>query len=111
MTIPQRFTPLQLGSVITLTILGVLGSTGLYRMVTTRSAEPTRTFRHIVAVALPVTFIPDAAIWATSAYGGAAKAETVLPLMLMHIAAATACWILLPSLTQTGPGDEPSAAA
>ena len=54
----------------------------------------------MVPVALAVSLIPDVLIWTNGAYGGAATAETVLPLMAMHVAAALACATLLPRLAE-----------
>ena len=96
--VPSRFTPLNPGTVLFLTVVGVAAAAGLLRFLASRSSDPVYAFRRIVPIALLVTFIPDVLIWTASAYGGAAKAETVLPLMVMHIAAAAACWALLPVL-------------
>jgi hypothetical protein len=95
--IPERFTPLQPGSVLVLTIIGVLLATAFLRLLAGRSPRPAQTFRRIVPVALAISLIPDVLIWASGAYDGAANAQTVLPLMAMHVVAATACWLLLPS--------------
>ncbi len=95
--VPTRFTPLQPGSVVFLTITGVLLAAGFLRLLARRSPRPAESFRRIVPVALVVSLIPDVLIWATGAYEGAAQAQTVLPLMAMHVVAATACWLLLPS--------------
>lgn len=97
--IPHRFTPLQPGSVAFLTIAGVIAATGAYRALSSRVSDPVRAFRRVVPVALVVSLLPDALIWATAAYDGTARAKTVLPLMAMHVAAAAACWALLPWLT------------
>ena len=96
--VPDRFTPLQPGSVAFLTIIGVAAAAGFFGLLLSRVPNPTATFRRVVPVALAVSLIPDVLIWATDAYDGAAKAETVLPLMAMHVAAATACATLLPAL-------------
>ena len=95
--VPDRFLPLQAGSVLSLTIIGVLLAAGFLRVLAARSSRPAETFRRIVPVALAVSLIPDLLIWTSGAYEGAAVAETVLPLMAMHVAAAAAAWLLLPS--------------
>ena len=100
--VPDRFTPLQPGAIGFLTVVGVAAAGGLFRLLLFRVPNPTATFRRIVPVALVLSLVPDALIWATGAYGGAAKAETVLPLMAMHVAAALACATLLPALAITG---------
>ena len=79
-----------------LTIIGVLLAAGFLRLLARRSPRPAKSFRRIVPVALVVSLIPDVFIWASGAYERAAQAQTVLPLMAMHVVAATACWLLLP---------------
>ena len=96
--VPDRFTPLTPGAVGFLTIIGVAAAAALYRILLSRSQNPLLTFRRIVPAALVVSLIPDALIWATGAYEGAATAETVLPLMLMHVGAAVVCATVLPAL-------------
>ena len=96
--IPDRFTPLQPGSVVFMTILGVGLAAGFYALLRSRVADPAATFRKIVPVAAAVSLIPDLMMWASGAYQGSATAETVLPLMAMHVAAAVACGVLLPKL-------------
>jgi hypothetical protein len=96
--VPERFTPLQPGSVAFLTIIGVVAAAGLFGLLRSRVADPTATFRRVVPVALAFSLTPDVLLWANDAYDGAAKAETVLPLMAMHVATAMACATLLPRL-------------
>jgi hypothetical protein len=96
--VPDRFTPLQPGSVVFMTILGVGLAAGFYALLRSRVDDPAATFRKIVPVAAAISLIPDVMIWANDAYEGAAKAETVLPLMAMHVAAAIICAVLLPKL-------------
>ena len=95
--VPERFTPLQPGSVVFMTVLGVLLAAGFLRVLAGRSSRPAETFRQIVPVALVISLIPDVLIWASGAYEGAAEAQTVLPLMAMHVVAAAVSWLLLPS--------------
>ena len=94
--VPDRFTPLQPGSVVFMTILGVALAAGLFRVLSARAGDTTATFRKVVAAGFVLSLVPDVLIWADGAYEGAAKAETVLPLMLMHVAAATAVATILP---------------
>ena len=96
--VPDRFTPLQPGAVTFLTVIGVAAAAGLFRLLLSRVQNPAATFRRIVPIALAASLIPDALIWVTDAYDGAATAATVLPLMAMHVAAAVACATLLPAL-------------
>ena len=95
--VPERFTPLQPGSVVFMTLLGVALAAGCLRLLAGRTDRPTDTFRRIVPVALVLSLIPDIGIWASGAYEGAAEAQTVLPLMAMHVVAAAAAWQLLPT--------------
>jgi hypothetical protein len=95
--VPERFTPLQPGSVVFMTLLGVLLAAGFLRVLAGSVERPAETFRRIVPVALVLSLIPDALIWANGAYEGAAEAQTVLPLMAMHVAAAAVSWFLLPA--------------
>ena len=95
--VPDAFTPLQPGSVVFFTIIGVLLAAGLLRVLAGRTARPAETFRKIVPVALVLSLIPDVLIWTSGAYEGTAEAKTVLPLMLMHVVTAALCWVLLPS--------------
>ena len=99
--VPDRFTPLQPGSIAFMTILGIAGAGGLYAILSSRVADPAATFRRIVPVALVISLVPDVLIWANESYEGAAKAETVLPLMAMHIATAAIVAALLPRLAGT----------
>ncbi len=95
--VPERFTPLQPGSVVFMTLLGVALAAGFLRLLAGRTERPAETFRRIVPVALVLSLIPDIGIWASGAYEGAAEAQTVLPLMAMHVVAAAAAWLFLPT--------------
>ena len=97
-TVPAAFTPLKLGSVVMLTVLGVLAAAGACRLLNTFSTQPVRTFWRVAPVALVLSFIPDIAIWVGHAYSHTATASTVLPLMVMHVAVASLCLTLLPRL-------------
>ena len=95
--VPERFTPLQPGSVVFMTLLGVVLATAFLRVLAGRTDTPAETFRRIIPVALVLSLVPDIAIWANGAYEGAAEAKTVLPLMAMHVIAAAAVWQFLPT--------------
>ncbi len=95
--VPERFAPLQPGSVVFMTILGIALATGFYALLRSRVDNPAATFRRIVPIALIVSLIPDVLIWTSDAYDDAAKAETVLPLMAMHLATAAVVAALLPN--------------
>jgi hypothetical protein len=95
--VPERFTPLQPGSIVFMTLLGVALAAGFLRLLAGRTDRPAETFRRIVPVALVLSLIPDIGIWASGAYEGAAEAQTVLPLMAMHVLAAAAVLQILPT--------------
>ena len=96
--VPDNFTPLDPGPTVIWTLIGVAAAAGVYRLLLSRASDPVSTFRQkVVPVAFVLSLIPDVLIWAMGSFDGAAKAETVLPLMLMHVAAAAACWALLPT--------------
>jgi hypothetical protein len=95
--VPERFTPLQPGSVVFMTLLGIALAAGFLRLLAGRTDSPAETFRRIVPFALVLSLVPDVAIWANGAYEGAAEAQTVLPLMAMHVIAAAAAWQFLPA--------------
>ena len=97
-TVPAAFTPLKLGSVVMLTVLGVLAAAGACGLLNTVARQPIRTFWRVAPVALVLSFVPDIAIWAGHAYSHTASASTVLPLMVMHVAVAGLCLTLLPGL-------------
>jgi hypothetical protein len=80
-----------------MTLLGIALAAGFLRLLAGRTDRPTETFRRIIPVAVVLSLIPDIAIWASGAYEGAAEAQTVLPLMAMHVVAAAAAWQLLPT--------------
>ena len=103
--VPDRFTPLRPGAVTFLTIIGVAAAAGVFALLLSRVPNPTATFRALVPAALALSLIPDVLIWVTGAYDGAASAETVSPLMAMHVATAIACATLLPALA---PSHRPS---
>jgi hypothetical protein len=99
----SRFSPLRPVSVISLTVIGVLMATATCLWLNRTSGQPLATFRRVALVALPLSFVPDAAIWLTSAYPHTGSA-TVLPLMAMHVLVAIVCLVALPSLGQAHAG-------
>jgi hypothetical protein len=99
----SRFSPLQPASVISLTVAGVLLAAATCLWLNRISDRPVVTFRSIALIALPLSFIPDAAIW-LSAHYPQTRAATVLPLMAMHILVAIVCLTVLPRLGQAQTG-------
>ena len=104
--VPSAFSPLRAGGVIGLTVLGVVFATIICLTLNRTVSRPIDTFRRIATAGFVLLFIPDIAIWVNHSFGGTAKASTVIPLMLMHVAVFAACVTLLPAL-----GREPRTAA
>ena len=102
-TATSRFSPLRPVSVISLTVIGVLMATATCLWLNRTSGQPLATFRRVALVALPLSFVPDAAIWLTSLYPQTGAA-TVLPLMAMHVLVAIVCLVALPSLGRAHAG-------
>ena len=96
----SRFTPLRPGSVVSLTVIGVLLATATCLWLNRASDRPVAAFRKVALAATLLSFTPDAAIWLTAHYPET-RAATVLPLMAMHVLVASVCVVLLPSLGRT----------
>jgi uncharacterized protein YacL len=90
-TVPSAFTPLHTSSVVLLTIFGVVGATVACLVLNALVASPLATFRRVVPIALTLSFIPDVLIWTSHAYDHTARASTVVPLLIMHVAVASIC--------------------
>jgi hypothetical protein len=95
----SRFSPLHPASVISLTIAGVLLASATCLWLNRTSPRPIAAFRSVALAVLPLSFIPDAAIWLTAHYPQT-RAATVLPLMAMHVLVAIVCLVALPRLGQ-----------
>jgi len=102
--VPSAFSPLHTSSVVFLTILGVVGATVECLVLNALVASPLRTFRRVVPIVLALSFIPDALIWISHAYEHTARAGTVVPLLIMHVAVASIC---LFSFLRLGTAKEP----
>jgi hypothetical protein len=98
--VPAAFTPLHASSVITLTVFGVIGATIACLLLNRFTDRPVGTFRTLAPIALALSFIPDALIWLSHSYGHTARASTVFPLLLMHVAAAAICIVALPAFAR-----------
>ena len=99
----SRFSPLRPVSVISLTVIGVLMATATCLWLNRTSDRPLASFRNVALVVLPLSFVPDAAIWLTSAYPQT-RAATVMPLMAMHVLVAIVCLVALPRLGHADAG-------
>lgn len=93
----DRFTPLNVGSVVSLTVIGVLLAAATYAWLNRVADRPQARFRSVALAALALSLIPDAAIWASHHYPQT-RAATVLPLMAMHVLGAVVCLVVLPRL-------------
>ncbi len=90
-SVPTAFSPLHTSSVVSLTILGVIGATVACLILNALVANPLKTFRRVVPFALALSFVPDIAIWAGHSYQHTDRASTVIPLLIMHVAVAAIC--------------------
>jgi hypothetical protein len=97
-SVSSLFQPLKAGSVLSLTILGVLAAGAACGALNRLVEDPIGMFRRIAPIALALSFIPDFAIWIAGAYHGTAEAKTVVPLLVMHVSVAAVCFTLLPRL-------------
>ena len=79
-------------------LVGVLLATATCFVLNRFTRSPVATFKRVAPAALVLSFAPDVAIWASHAYNHTARASTVVPLMLMHVAVGAICLILLPRL-------------
>ena len=85
--ISRAFPPLQIGSFVSLTVLGVAAGAAGWSLVRSRAAAPARALARLVPVVLALSFIPDVLVGVTRAFphttwGGIAA------LMVMHVAVA-----------------------
>lgn len=84
------FPPLRVASELPLATLGVLAAAATCWRFELRVQAPVRAFRRVAPIALLISLVPDAAIWASHVYPET-SAGTVLPLMAMHVAVAAVC--------------------
>lgn len=97
--VPPEFQPLALPSaaIFFTAVLGT-GAVIVFAVVRRAAGRPVRTFRWIAAVALLLSFLPDAWLLsegAAEAFPGATPA-TVVALMVLHVVAAA---VIVPTLT------------
>lgn len=93
----SRFSPLAPGSVISLTVLGVLLAAATCLWLNRVSARPVASFRSVAAAALALSLVPDLIVWLARPFPQT-RAATVLPLMAMHVLVAAICLVVLPRL-------------
>jgi hypothetical protein len=92
--VPAAFTPLQPASVASLTVLGVTGAVFVFAALTRLRPDPARAFAVVAAIALPISWIPDLAVYAAGTYPGTTLAG-ILSLMSLHVVAAAIAVFLL----------------
>ena len=92
--VSAAFTPLRPSSVASLTVTGVAGAAIVFALLTRISADPVRTFGRVAGVALLVSWVAPAAVWAVHAFPGT-TGPAVLGLMSLHLVAAAFAVVLL----------------
>jgi hypothetical protein len=99
----SRFSPLAPGSVISLTVLGVLLAAATCLWLQRHSDRPVAMFRTVALAALGLSLIPDLVVWLARPFPQT-RAATVLPLMAMHVLVAGVCMVVLPWLGRADAG-------
>lgn len=97
--VPADFGPLGWGPVVNTTIVGVVGASGVYGLLTRLSKRPNRTFLGIAAVGLVLSFVP---LLVPPAFLAAAPASVLWTLAVMHVTTATVVVGLLPRTRAPG---------
>src|SRR2546428_9440177 len=92
--VPAAFTSLQPGPVASLTVLGVAGAVAVFAALTRLRPDPVRAFTVVATIALPVSWLPDLAVYAAGTYPGTSVAG-ILSLMSLHVVAAGLAVLLL----------------
>ncbi|MFW6435118.1 MAG: DUF6069 family protein [Halovenus sp.] len=93
--IVEPFMALSYPPVLFLTVVGAIGATVIYGVLTRRIGDPDRTFERLAAVVLVVSFVPDLGILA---FDEAATVGAVAVLMVMHVTVAAVCVAVLTRL-------------
>ncbi len=99
----SRFSPLEPGSVISLTVLGVLLAAATCVWLQRHSDRPVAMFRSVALAALGLSLVPDLVVWLARPFPQT-RAATVLPLMVMHVLVAGVCLVVLPWLGRADAG-------
>ncbi|MCU4925343.1 DUF6069 family protein [Halobacteria archaeon AArc-dxtr1] len=93
----EPFDPLSVPPVTLLTVLGALGATLVYGVLTRVSETPDRTFTRLAAVVLVLSFLPDVALLELDPN---ATVPAVVVLMLMHVVVAVSCVAVLTNVAR-----------
>jgi hypothetical protein len=85
--VSAAFKPLQTASVASLTVFGVAGAVLVFAALARIRPDPVRAFTVVAAIGLVVSWVPDLAVYAASAFPGTTLAA-ILSLMSLHVVAA-----------------------
>jgi hypothetical protein len=85
--VPESFLPLQVGSTVMFTVIGVLGAVITFAIIARVTRNPARVFRIVALVVLILSFIPDFFLLDNPMFPGA-SVGAIATLMLEHVAAA-----------------------
>lgn len=91
--VPTGFGPLAWGPVVNTTVVGVLGATVVYGLLTRVSNRPNRDFARVALVVLVLSFVP---LLAPPAFLVDAPASVPVTLAVMHVTTAAVAVGLLP---------------
>jgi uncharacterized protein DUF6069 len=80
------FLPLQVGPVVSFTVVGVLGAVAVFALVARFSRRPVRLFRRIAFAVLVISLVPDLLLLSASPFPGT-TVVAVATLMVMHVVA------------------------
>src|ERR1700676_5290081 len=81
--VPVGFSPLQAISVLSLTIVGVIGAVLVFAAICRLSARPVRLFTIVASVALVISWAAPLAVYFANAFPGT-NASRVVGLMFLH---------------------------
>lgn len=97
--VPAGFEPLGWGPIINTTVIGVVGATVVYGLLTRTSTRPTRTFTIVAAVVLVVSFVP---LLVPPSFLAGAQWSVLATLAVMHVTTAAVVVGILPRATGSG---------
>lgn len=97
--VPAGFGPLGWGPVINTTVVGVIGATVVYGLLSRFSSRPNRDFVGVALVVLLLSFVP---LFVPPAFLAGAPVSVLGTLAVMHVTTAVAVVGLLPHAPNTG---------
>jgi len=80
-------------AIVVWTLLGTVGATVVYGVLTRRSATPDRTFVRVAAVVLVLSFVPDVGLALTA---DSVTTSEAIGLMVLHVPPAVVAVLALP---------------